>query len=77
MKLQSKFFTKSNDNSTSCYLPKAESKELRVKSFNLLVKVSCIESGDSTFLMHFVSDLYFTDVEEKLWEYPRSSLMLC
>lgn len=38
MKLQSKFFTKSNDNSTSCYLPKAESKELRVKKFSLITK---------------------------------------
>jgi len=29
-----------------------------------------------TFLIHFVLGPYFTDVEEKLWEDPRSSLML-
>lgn len=29
-----------------------------------------------TFLMHFILDLYFMDVEEKMWEDPRSSLML-
>lgn len=40
------------------------------------MKVSHIESRDITFLMHFILDPYFMDVEEKLWEDPRSSLML-
>lgn len=29
-----------------------------------------------TFLIHFILDPYFVDVEEKLWENPRSCLML-
>lgn len=29
-----------------------------------------------TFLMHFILDPYIVDVEEKLWENPRSSVML-